>query len=45
MPEWEMFERNNYTCKKDEDIPALAFSTAIGPNELQPMPAEHTFNY
>lgn len=44
-PEFDLLDREKYTVQNDDDLPTISFSTNIGPNELTPLPIEHTLNY
>ena len=45
QPEFSVFERERYNVENDEELPSVTFTTNIGPNELAPLPSEHTLNY
>ena len=44
-PEFAILERDKYNVEKDEDLPAVAVSSNMKPDELPPMPYDHTYNY
>ena len=45
QPEFSIFERERYNVENDDELPSVSFSTALAPNELAPLPSEHTLNY
>ncbi len=45
QPEFSIFERERYNVENDDELPSVTMSTNLGPNELAPLPSEHTLNY
>jgi hypothetical protein len=45
IPEWSVFDRDEYNVENDEDLPSLSLTTAIGVNELPVLPSTFTNNY
>jgi hypothetical protein len=45
QPEFSIFERERYNVENDDELPSVTMSTNMGPNELAPLPSEHTLNY
>jgi hypothetical protein len=45
QPEFSLFERERYNVENDDDLPAVTMSTMLAPNELLPLPSEHTYDY
>jgi hypothetical protein len=45
QPEFSVFERERYHVENDDELPSVSLSTNLAPNELPPMPNEHTLNY
>lgn len=45
LPEFAVFERERYNVENDDELPSVSMSTSLGPNELPPLPSDHTLNY
>jgi hypothetical protein len=45
MPEFSMLERERYNVENDDELPAVSMASNMGPNELAPLPSEHSYNY
>ena len=45
QPEFSIFERERYNVENDDELPSVTVSTNLAPNELAPVPSEHTLNY
>jgi hypothetical protein len=45
QPEFALFERERYNVENDEELPSVTMTTNMGPNELPPLPSDHTYNY
>lgn len=45
QPEFSVFERERYNVENDDELPSVTLSTNLAPNELAPIPSEHTYNY
>lgn len=45
QPEFSVFERERYNVENDEELPSVSMSTNMGPNELSPLPSDHTLSY
>lgn len=43
LPEFAVFQRDNYNAENEDDLPAVSYSSNMGLNELPPLPAEHTY--
>jgi hypothetical protein len=45
IPEQSVFEREEYNVENDDELPAVTFASSMAPNELAPLPSEHTYDY
>lgn len=45
QPEFALFERERYNVENDDELPSVTMTTNMAPNELPPLPSDHTYNY
>ena len=45
IPEQVFFEREEYNVENDDELPAVNVTSSMNPDELAPLPSDHTYDY
>jgi len=45
VPEFDLFNSEFYVVNEESELPSISLSTNTHPEELPPLPSEHTMDY
>lgn len=45
IPEQVFFDREEYNVENDDELPAVNVTSSMNPDELAPLPSDHTYDY